>query len=75
MEAKDTVMKLEVVSPKFPDYIPCAVWDVLDKQAEISFKAGFEEGRKLHNKPVQKTEPTCQIDIIKGGRENGNSKV
>ena len=40
MKAKDTVMGIEIVSPRFPDYIPCAVWDVLEAQAEISFFAG-----------------------------------
>ena len=51
MEAKDTVMKLEEVAPKFPDYIPCAVWDVLERQAEISFKAG-QESRCDWHKPL-----------------------
>ena len=46
MEAKDTVMKSEIVSPKFPDYIPCAVWDILEAQAEVTWKIAQEEKEK-----------------------------
>ncbi len=51
LTAKDTVLGLEIVSPKFPDYIPCAVWDVLERQAEITW-----DKAKAHYEPLIERE-------------------
>ena len=46
MEAKDTVIGIDLIIPKFTDYVPSAVYGLLDEQSEISFKLGKQVGRK-----------------------------
>ena len=64
MKAEDTVMSLEIVSPKFPDYIPCAVWDVLQAQAEISFKAGIKEGEQRLGLQMERFKQQGRKDVV-----------
>ena len=46
MNWEDTMLGPEIVSPKFTDYIPCAVWDVLGTQAKITWDIAYNQALK-----------------------------
>jgi len=73
MEAKDTVMskeQLDAIDLKNAEsnFID-ALWDTARQQAEISFKAGFEEGRKVI--PTNEVQGTIYLE----GKQTGIREV
>lgn len=80
MEAKDTVMSLEVVKESIPlktveivgqklGYDGYHIWKAfranLERQAEISFKAGVEQGRREAVKLALDNDLLCSLEAAK----------